>query len=153
MWSAIDRTISAIHAPTGLVLVNGHGLVDQDDEARAVVRYSTPGLHDRSFDPAWCFYPDLMVLAAIDTYRRVFDTDPGAAWQGCRDVALTSGPWWPFPETVVMSERPTLLTLDEQDRLHADGGPAIQWRDGHHMWAHDGVLIGPPRSWSATRGA
>lgn len=153
-WSAIDRATSADYTlQPAWYWSDEHGLVDQNDEARAVVRYSTPDLNDRFFDPAWCFYPDLMVLAAIDTYRRVFDTDPGSAWQGCRDVALTSGPWWPFPETAVMSERPALLTLDEQDRLHADDGPAIQWPDGHHVWAHDGVLISPPRSGSATSGA
>ncbi|MFG1766937.1 DUF6745 domain-containing protein [Micromonospora parva] len=55
---------------------------------------------------------------------------PGSAWQGCRDVALTSGPWWPFPETVVMSERPTLLTLDGRDRLHAETGQLFNGATG-----------------------
>ncbi|WP_372434202.1 DUF6745 domain-containing protein [Micromonospora luteifusca] len=71
------------------------------------------------------------LLAAIDTYRNSLGAGADPAWQGCRDVVLTSGPWWPFPDIALMSERPILLTLDEQGRLHGDDGPAVQGADGH----------------------
>ncbi|MEV1320034.1 DUF6745 domain-containing protein [Micromonospora arborensis] len=154
MWSAIGRSITARFALQPVwYWADEHGLVDQDDEARAVIRYSTPGLNDQFFDPAWCYWPDLMVLAAIDTYRGSLGVGPDPAWQGCRDVALTSGPWWPFPDTAVMIERPILLTLDEQGRLHGDDGPAVQWADGHPVWASEGTLIGTAPSGPTSLGA
>ncbi|MBM0259888.1 DUF6745 domain-containing protein [Micromonospora sp. 4G55] len=89
--------------------------VEQNDETRAVVQYCLPNVRDRFFDPAWHFYPDLVVLAAIDTYRTAFDTTPNSGWEGCREVALTSGPWWPFAEVAVMTERVTTQHIDEPE--------------------------------------
>ncbi|MEU7800685.1 DUF6745 domain-containing protein [Micromonospora arborensis] len=64
--------------------------------------------------------------------------DPTRHGRECRDVVLTSGPWWSFPNTAVMSKRPTFLALDEQSSLDGDAGPAIQCADGHHVWASAG---------------
>ncbi|MET8312398.1 DUF6745 domain-containing protein [Micromonospora sp. NPDC005173] len=68
-----------------------------------------------------------MLLSAIDAYRDSLGVGPDPVSQGCRDVALTSGPWWPFLDTALMSERPILLTLNQQGRLQGDDGPAVQW--------------------------
>ncbi|MBQ1019822.1 hypothetical protein KBX71_18415 [Micromonospora sp. D93] len=91
--AAIRRLIAARYAlRPAWYWPEEQGLVDQD-EAPAVVRYSTPDLNDRLFDPAWCYNPDLMVLATIDIYRSRLGAGLDPAWQGCRDMALTSGPW------------------------------------------------------------
>ncbi|WP_374102184.1 DUF6745 domain-containing protein [Micromonospora sp. U21] len=84
---------------------------------------------------------DVGVLTAINTYRDALGAAPDPASQGCRDVALASGPWWPFPDTALMSERPAVLKLDDQGRLHADNGPAIRWLDGHPVWEREGILV------------
>ncbi|MEH0934436.1 DUF6745 domain-containing protein [Micromonospora psammae] len=94
--------------------------VEQKDEARAVVQYCLPDANDRFFDPAWHFYPDLVVLAAIDTYRTAFATTPLPGWEGCREVALTSGPWWPLADLAILSERPTVTHLDGQSQGRTD---------------------------------
>ncbi|WP_157746613.1 DUF6745 domain-containing protein [Micromonospora inositola] len=59
----------------------------------------------------------------------------------CRDVALAAGPWWPFADIAVMSERPTLLRVNALGQLHADDEPTATWPDGSLMWARDGVAI------------
>ncbi|MFG1872314.1 DUF6745 domain-containing protein [Micromonospora arborensis] len=145
MWSTTDRPITARFAlQPASCWADEHGLVDQDDEAGAV-SFATahPASTTRFFGPAWCCYPDLMVLAAIDTYRDSLGVELDPAWQGCRDVALTSRPWWPFRGIAVMSERPILLAIDEQGRLHGDDRPAVQWADGHYVWACEGFSSAP----------
>ncbi|MET8354815.1 hypothetical protein [Micromonospora sp. NPDC005206] len=83
MWAALDRSITARYAiQLAWCWDDDHGVVRQDDEARAVVRYSTPNLDDRFSDAASCYYPDLIVLAAIDTYRTALGAAPDPAWQG-----------------------------------------------------------------------
>ncbi|MGW3607141.1 hypothetical protein [Micromonospora sp. NPDC005161] len=83
MRAALDRSITARYAiQLAWCWDDDHGVVRQDDEARAVVRYSTPNLDDRFSDAASCYYPDLIVLAAIDTYRTALGAAPDPAWQG-----------------------------------------------------------------------
>ncbi|WP_146758802.1 hypothetical protein [Micromonospora noduli] len=81
-------------------------LVDQDDEHVPSARYSTPDLNDRLFDPAWCYSPDLMVLTTIDICRSRLGAGLDPAWQGCRDMTNTSGPWRPVTSTAMMGELP-----------------------------------------------
>jgi uncharacterized protein DUF6745 len=57
-----------------------------------------------------------------------------AAW----DVARSAGPWWPLSRAVVLSDRPTLMHLNEKHLLHRGGGPAAEYRDGARVWAWNG---------------
>jgi hypothetical protein len=57
-----------------------------------------------------------------------------AAWE----VARSAGPWWPLSRSVVLSDRPTLLHLNEKSLLHRGGGPAAEYRDGARVWAWNG---------------
>jgi hypothetical protein len=57
-----------------------------------------------------------------------------AAW----DVARSAGPWWSLSRSVVLSERPTLMYLNEKHLLHRGGGPAAEYRDGARVWAWNG---------------
>ncbi|MGC4778640.1 DUF6745 domain-containing protein [Micromonospora chalcea] len=60
-------------------------------------------------------------------------TAPGPTWEGCRDVALAAGPWWPLSTVAVMMHRPSALWVTDDGRLHADGEPAVVWPDGSHL--------------------
>jgi hypothetical protein len=57
-----------------------------------------------------------------------------AAW----DVARSAGPWWPLSRSVVLSDRPILMHLNEKHLLHRGDGPAAEYRDGAHVWAWNG---------------
>ncbi|MFC0504979.1 DUF6745 domain-containing protein [Micromonospora costi] len=98
------------------------GFVDQDDEAHAVVRYILRH-DDRFFEPAWTYYPDWLMLAAIDTYHAITAAAPDPAWEACREVALTTGPWWPFADVAVVAERSTSAAVDSCGLLLADDHP------------------------------
>ncbi|GAB3186671.1 hypothetical protein GCM10027259_51320 [Micromonospora palomenae] len=111
-WDALGTAVRSYPLRAVRYWQDHHTGVEQKDEARAVVQYCLPDAKDRFFDPAWHFYPDLVVLAAIDTYRTAFGTTPNPGWKGCREVALTSGPWWPFADLAVMTERVSVQHID-----------------------------------------
>jgi hypothetical protein len=139
IWAAIGHPITGAYAMRAAWYWDDDlGFVDRDDEGRAVVRYSLPEINDMYFDAAWCYYPDPVVLAVIDTYRAVLGAAPDPAGEGCRAVALSSGPWWPFGDVAVMSKRPTALRLDDQGRLHGHEMPAVEWPDGEQLRARHG---------------
>jgi hypothetical protein len=55
-------------------------------------------------------------------------------------LTRSCGWWWPLWRVVVVSDRPCQLHLKE-GRLHRDGGPAVQFRDGWGLWALHGVQV------------
>jgi hypothetical protein len=57
-----------------------------------------------------------------------------AAWE----IACSSGPWWPFSRSAVISDRPIEMHLNDDSQLHRSGGPAAEYRDGARLWAWNG---------------
>ncbi len=62
---------------------------------------------------------------------------------------------WMFPleNICFVCDRPRILSFDNQNRLHAEGCPAIQFADGFSVYAHHGVRLPeaygkiPPNQW------
>ena len=58
-----------------------------------------------------------------------------AAWSAAR----VAGPWWwPLTHSVVLSDRPVEMHLNEKLLLHQGDGPAMVYRDGVRIWAWNG---------------
>jgi hypothetical protein len=51
------------------------------------------------------------------------------------------GWWWPFEGAVVLTDRPMVLSRDQDGRLHAERGPALAYADGYALWAWHGVRV------------
>jgi hypothetical protein len=64
------------------------------------------------------------------------------------DIARSAFWWWPFENRVVVSERPFFIRWDERRRVHAEGRPAVGFRDGWELYAWHGV--GVPPEWGLT---
>ena len=144
IWATIDRDLTASYTMQPVWFWDTErSIVDQDDEGHAVIRYCL-NPHDWFFDPPWNYYPDWLLLATIDTYHTVLGTPPDAAWEGCRDVALAAGPWWPLTDVAIISERPTVLRVNAHGQLHAEDEPAVVWPDGSQVWARDGKVLPSP---------
>jgi hypothetical protein len=62
-------------------------------------------------------------------------------WQIYRDLILNCGWFFPFENICYVCARPDILSFDNQQRLHAEGSPAIQFRDGFSIYAHHGVRL------------
>jgi len=65
-----------------------------------------------------------------------------AAWEAC---ALEGGFRVMHEEFCVVSDRPELLKVDDQNRPHAEAGPSHRWRDGWSLYHWHGVAI--PGEW------
>ena len=58
-----------------------------------------------------------------------------------RVLAERSGPRIMHPEFCMISDRPTRLLVDAQNRPHCDDGPFCRWRDGSALYAIHGVRV------------
>ncbi|KJY35014.1 DUF6745 domain-containing protein, partial [Streptomyces sp. NRRL S-495] len=57
------------------------------------------------------------------------------------EVARTTGWWWPYADTVLISERPIALHRDEAGRLDRADGPALEYSDGFALHAWRGMPV------------
>ena len=64
-----------------------------------------------------------------------------AAWDPWETLALHSGPRIVHDDFCMISDRPTLLTVDEQNRPHGDTGPFCRWSDGTALYSVRGVRV------------
>ena len=55
--------------------------------------------------------------------------------------AATVTTWAPYTDAVIICERPTILHVDQQGRLHADDGPALHYADGWAIWSWHGTTV------------
>lgn len=66
------------------------------------------------------------------------------ALQAAEDVT-ECGWWWPHSEFVIVSERHSRISRDDNGRLHCATGPAIVWPDGWGIYAWHGTRV--PSEW------
>lgn len=96
---------------------------------------------------------DVSRLAWADYWRRYTNVALPEV-DGLLRIGRSAGCWWPLRRSVVISERPTVLSLDAASRLHCEDGPAVAYRDGWEVWAWHGQPV--PKSlidpgWSVAR--
>ena len=59
-----------------------------------------------------------------------------------RDVSQSCCWWWCYENYVVISERPTVCRMTEQEgRLHCEDGPALAFADGYALYRWHGVNV------------
>jgi diguanylate cyclase (GGDEF)-like protein len=75
-------------------------------------------------------------IAALNCIDR--DTQRQAYWQLQRFSGWT---WCHFDTQNIVSERPIKISFDSQNRLHAEGEPAIQFADGYNFYSYHGVTL------------
>jgi len=64
---------------------------------------------------------------------------------GLIDLAQHCGWLNVYKDTVVFQDRPEIIKIDEQNRLHNEIGPAIKYRDGFSIYSWHGISI--PKEW------
>lgn len=83
-----------------------------------------------SYDACLSFFQDVAKLP-IDwsNYRH---------W---RALAELSGPRIMHPDFCMISDRPELLLVDNNNRPHSEDGPFCRWRDGTALYSHHGTRV------------
>ncbi|MBD1890873.1 DUF6745 domain-containing protein [Coleofasciculus sp. FACHB-SPT9] len=62
-------------------------------------------------------------------------------WEAFQTIAKNCGCIFPYEKMVIVCDRPRILSLDNQQRLHAEGAPAIQFADGYSLYVYHGVRL------------
>ena len=74
-------------------------------------------------------------------------------WEGLQSLVKNCGWIFPFDKVCIVSARPIQLSFDNQQRLHAEGQPAIQFADGYSLYFYHGRRLPEkyeklhPREW------
>ena len=95
---------------------------------------------------AWRMWQGGNQWSAWDSYLTFFrhvaklpiDYSKYDAWE---TLALHSGPRIVHPEFCMISDRPTVLTVDSQHRPHSEDGPFCRWSDGFALYSWHGTRI------------
>ncbi|KYC37181.1 hypothetical protein WA1_47000 [Scytonema hofmannii PCC 7110] len=66
---------------------------------------------------------------------------PAEYWYIMQDVAENCGLIFGSESVAIICDRPTKISFDNQNRLHAEAEPAIQFSDGYSVYAYHGVII------------
>ena len=64
------------------------------------------------------------------------------------NIGQSCGWWYPFENIVLVSDHPLEIHKNIQGQLHADGKPALLFRDGYCLWMLNGVAV--PRDYVLT---
>jgi hypothetical protein len=62
-------------------------------------------------------------------------------WETTTTLLESCGWVMPFEKVCVICDRPSKILVDDLQRLHAIGEPAITFRDGYSIYVHHGVLL------------
>lgn len=85
----------------------------------------------------YCCLPDFCVsvlnLTLNQQAREVFEI--------FQLLACHCGLFFAFENIVLVCDRPRIFSVDNQQRLHAEGAPAIQFADGWGVYAYHGVRL------------
>ncbi|MGL5064276.1 MAG: DUF6745 domain-containing protein [Microcoleus sp.] len=76
-------------------------------------------------------------------------------WEILQELIVSCGWIYAYEKTCLVCDRPIKLSFDNQDRLHAEGKPAIQFADGWGFYSHHGITLPekygavPPKEWQS----
>lgn len=60
--------------------------------------------------------------------------------KGMWEAAKHCGFWWDFKDIAIATPKPSMIALDNQSRLHAEGKPAVAY-EGFNIYAYHGVRL------------
>lgn len=78
-------------------------------------------------------------------FRRVANLPNTEKIEPLLRIAESCGWCWFFGGAAIVTDRPRVLHRDDENRLHCENGPAIEYRDGFGIYAWHGTRI--PKEW------
>jgi hypothetical protein len=78
----------------------------------------------------------------LSFFRHVVQLDLNyAAWEAWETLSLHSGPRCVNKYFCIISDRPEVLLVDDQNRPHCADGPFCRWRDGSSLYSFHGTRV------------
>ena len=85
----------------------------------------------RIFDAAFC---DFCITALNFSHSQ-------KEWEAFQQISSECGWVYFYENACLVCDRPHILKFDSDDRLHAEGEPAIQFADGYSLYSYHGVTL------------
>jgi hypothetical protein len=80
---------------------------------------------------------------AVDFCIRVLGCGNSRQWQLIESLIQSCGWIFPFNGLALLCARPTKISVDMNDRLHAENEPALQYADGYGFYSFHGKMVDP----------
>ncbi|OUL37602.1 hypothetical protein BV372_01185 [Nostoc sp. T09] len=64
-----------------------------------------------------------------------------STWDIYQNILKNCGRIYTYQEACLICDRPTKLSFNNQNRLHAEGEPALEYADGFKVYAYEGVRL------------
>lgn len=91
-----------------------------------------------------CWQPDRKAtgISVLDFSFRVLNFDYNVKkFQYYESLIIECGWIFAFEKVAIICDRPLHLRFDNQNRLHAEGEPAIEFTDGYSVYSYHGVTL------------
>lgn len=91
-----------------------------------------------------CFQPEIEVnrMTEFDFYISALNIDyPQQEWKVFQSLIQECGWLFAYDDICIICDRPLHLRFDNQNRLHAEGEPAIEFTDGYSLYSYHGVTL------------
>lgn len=86
-------------------------------------------------------YQEAGWLAFYDFADEVLKLPEAAKMRGMIGLAHCCGWWTPYEEAVVFQKKAKAIFTDEENRLHNESGPALEYHDGTKIWCIHGLDV------------
>ena len=91
------------------------------------------------------FLADYSFCMMADDEQENGTSTPPAILSAAWTIARSGGPWWPYDNAVVLTDRPAEIWVNERSLLHRGDGPAAVYQDGAPVYAGNGKPL--PARW------
>ena len=134
-------TRAGLELPANIRFVNGpfeaRKTLDEFDISDSIVDSCVYGSHEAGW------------LSFYDFFNQECGVDFEGKLDGLMAVARTCGWVSVYDELAVVQDRPLIIKMDDQNRLHCEDGAAIMYADGFAVYAWHGVRV--PSEWIEDR--
>lgn len=128
-WAVFDSPLACARAMAMRQYNTKNPTKEQIEEH---VKAQVYGCHDA----VWLSFYDFFKDVGIEECKQL---------QPLMDLAKYCGWWAPYDEICCLQHRPVAVRLDDQQRLHGEGQPAIEYRDGFGAYVWHGTRV--PKEW------
>jgi hypothetical protein len=98
------------------------------DNVKDLLNHAGYGQHDSGWLSFYNFFLEVCDMECVKKLEGL-NLLSGCGW------------WWPFKNAVILTERPSVLNLDNEGNLHCENGPALSYPDGFSVYAVNGVRL------------
>jgi hypothetical protein len=141
-WESIRQKLNQIYRHQFLRKISTQFQVDQTI-LKQQLRLSRQELFPLNCYGNYCSGKIELWSGAVDFCIKVLGCGNFRQWQLIESLIQACGWIFPLDGLALVCARPTRLSVDVDDRLHTESGPALQYSDGYSFYSFHGQIVKP----------